>query len=112
MVTSKDVVDYIYNILIKLILKRKAIVTLHAALFALGISYKTAKRLEALGISSVRDLQTFSSKILEKELEFQLLKRIQKLSFGGMTLCDSSGPPQVYEDVAYLMEYWWSHYLR
>ncbi|XP_006143509.1 DNA polymerase iota isoform X2 [Tupaia chinensis] len=47
-----------------------------------GIGYKTAKRLEALGIHSVRDLQTFSSKILEKELGISVAQRIQKLSFG------------------------------
>ncbi|KAF3829808.1 hypothetical protein GH733_001759 [Mirounga leonina] len=47
-----------------------------------GIGYKTAKRLEALGISSVLDLQTFSPKILEKELGISVAQRIQKLSFG------------------------------
>ncbi|XP_058413150.1 DNA polymerase iota isoform X5 [Diceros bicornis minor] len=64
-----------------------------------GIGYKTTKRLEALGISSVRDLQTFSSKILEKELGLAVAQRIQKLSFGeDDSPVTSSGPPQSFSE--------------
>uniref|UniRef100_A0A8C4L5K8 DNA polymerase iota n=1 Tax=Equus asinus asinus TaxID=83772 RepID=A0A8C4L5K8_EQUAS len=63
------------------------------------IGYKTAKRLEALGISSVRDLQTCSSKILEKELGISVAQRIQKLSFGeDDSPVVSSGPPQSFSE--------------
>ncbi|XP_047552386.1 DNA polymerase iota isoform X1 [Lutra lutra] len=64
-----------------------------------GIGYKTAKRLEALGISSVHDLQTFSPKILEKELGISVAQRIQKLSFGEDTSpVTPSGPPQSFSE--------------
>ncbi|XP_065788826.1 DNA polymerase iota isoform X1 [Muntiacus reevesi] len=64
-----------------------------------GIGYKTAKRLEALGISSVRDLQTFSSKVLEKELGISVAQRIQKLSFGeDDSPVTPSGPPQSFSE--------------
>nr|XP_025853405.1 DNA polymerase iota isoform X3 [Vulpes vulpes] len=64
-----------------------------------GIGYKTAKRLEALGISSVHDLQTFSSKILEKELGISVAQRIQKLSFGeDNSPVTPSGPPQSFSE--------------
>ncbi|XP_014636912.1 PREDICTED: DNA polymerase iota isoform X2 [Ceratotherium simum simum] len=64
-----------------------------------GIGYKTTKRLEALGISSVRDLQTFSPKILEKELGLAVAQRIQKLSFGeDDSPVTSSGPPQSFSE--------------
>nr|XP_025128910.1 DNA polymerase iota isoform X3 [Bubalus bubalis] len=64
-----------------------------------GIGYKTTKRLEALGISSVRDLQTFSSKILEKELGISVAQRIQKLSFGeDDSPVTPSGPPQSFSE--------------
>ncbi|XP_059750525.1 DNA polymerase iota isoform X4 [Balaenoptera ricei] len=63
------------------------------------IGYKTTKRLEALGISSVRDLQTFSSKILEKELGISVAQRIQKLSFGeDNSPVTPSGPPQSFSE--------------
>ncbi|XP_059563321.1 DNA polymerase iota isoform X3 [Myotis daubentonii] len=63
------------------------------------IGYKTAKRLEALGISSVHDLQTFSSKILEKELGISIAQRIQKLSFGeDNSPVTPSGPPQSFSE--------------
>uniref|UniRef100_A0A7N5JSV1 DNA polymerase iota n=1 Tax=Ailuropoda melanoleuca TaxID=9646 RepID=A0A7N5JSV1_AILME len=63
------------------------------------IGYKTAKRLEALGISSVRDLQTFSPKILEKELGISVAQRIQKLSFGeDNSPVTPSGPPQSFSE--------------
>ncbi|XP_062933118.1 DNA polymerase iota isoform X1 [Cynocephalus volans] len=64
-----------------------------------GIGYKTAKRLEALGINSVHDLQTFSSKILEKELGISVAQRIQKLSFGeDNSPVTPSGPPQSFSE--------------
>nr|XP_058895326.1 DNA polymerase iota isoform X9 [Kogia breviceps] len=64
-----------------------------------GIGYKTTKRLEALGISSVRDLQTFPSKILEKELGISVAQRIQKLSFGEDNCpVTPSGPPQSFSE--------------
>ncbi|XP_076991543.1 DNA polymerase iota isoform X2 [Tamandua tetradactyla] len=64
-----------------------------------GIGYKTAKRLEALGISSVHDLQTFPSKILEKELGISVAQRIQKLSLGeDNTPVIPSGPPQSFSE--------------
>ncbi|XP_068849825.1 DNA polymerase iota isoform X2 [Capricornis sumatraensis] len=64
-----------------------------------GIGYKMAKRLEALGISSVRDLQTVSSKILEKELGISVAQRIQKLSFGeDDSPVTPSGPPQSFSE--------------
>ncbi|XP_054439652.1 DNA polymerase iota [Pteronotus mesoamericanus] len=64
-----------------------------------GIGYKTAKRLEALGISSVHDLQTFSSNILEKELGISVAQRIQKLSFGeDNSPVTASGPPQSFSE--------------
>ncbi|XP_026974346.1 DNA polymerase iota isoform X2 [Sagmatias obliquidens] len=64
-----------------------------------GIGYKTTKRLEALGISSVRDLQTFSSKILERELGISVAQRIQKLSFGeDNSPVTPSGPPQSFSE--------------
>ncbi|XP_015984680.2 DNA polymerase iota isoform X2 [Rousettus aegyptiacus] len=64
-----------------------------------GIGYKTTKRLEGLGISSVHDLQTFSSKILEKELGISVAQRIQKLSFGeDNSPVTPSGPPQSFSE--------------
>ncbi|XP_012874404.1 PREDICTED: DNA polymerase iota isoform X4 [Dipodomys ordii] len=64
-----------------------------------GIGYKTAKRLEVLGINSVRDLQSFSFKILEKELGISVAQRIQKLSFGeDNSPVMPSGPPQSFSE--------------
>ncbi|XP_031221844.1 DNA polymerase iota isoform X2 [Mastomys coucha] len=64
-----------------------------------GIGYKTAKRLEVLGISSVRDLQTFPTKTLEKELGTSVAQRIQKLSFGeDKSPVTPSGPPQSFSE--------------
>ncbi|XP_055154673.2 DNA polymerase iota isoform X3 [Symphalangus syndactylus] len=63
------------------------------------IGYKTAKCLEALGINSVHDLQTFSPKILEKELGISVAHRIQKLSFGeDNSPVIPSGPPQSFSE--------------
>jgi DNA polymerase iota len=70
--------------------------------FWLGIGYKTAKRLEVLGINSVHDLQIFSSKILEKELGILVAQRIQKLSFGeDNSPVTPSGPPPVHDHDIY-----------
>ncbi|XP_036597269.1 DNA polymerase iota isoform X1 [Trichosurus vulpecula] len=64
-----------------------------------GIGYKTTKRLESLGISSVHDLQTFSPEILEKELGISVAQRIQKLSFGeDDSPVTPSGPPQSFSE--------------
>ncbi|XP_074850445.1 DNA polymerase iota isoform X2 [Carettochelys insculpta] len=64
-----------------------------------GIGYKTAKRLELLGLSSVRDLQTFSPVILEKELGVSIAQHIQKLSYGeDDSPVTPSGPPQSLSD--------------
>ncbi|XP_007486773.2 DNA polymerase iota isoform X6 [Monodelphis domestica] len=64
-----------------------------------GIGFKTTKRLESLGINSVHDLQTFSPKILEKELGISVAQRIQKLSFGeDNSPVTPSGPPQKMKD--------------
>ncbi|KAF6303139.1 DNA polymerase iota [Rhinolophus ferrumequinum] len=64
-----------------------------------GIGYKTTKRLEALGVSSVHDLQTFPSKILEKELGISVAQRIQKLSFGeDNSPVTPSGLPQSFSE--------------
>lgn len=52
----------------------------------------------------MHDLQTFSSKILEKELGISIAQRIQKLSFGeDNSPVTPSGPPQVHNDI--LLEY-------
>ncbi|XP_050800635.1 DNA polymerase iota isoform X6 [Gopherus flavomarginatus] len=64
-----------------------------------GIGYKTTKRLELLGLSSVRDLQTFSPVILAKELGVSMAQHIQKLSYGDdHSPVASSGPPQSLSD--------------
>uniref|UniRef100_A0A2I3G5W4 UmuC domain-containing protein n=1 Tax=Nomascus leucogenys TaxID=61853 RepID=A0A2I3G5W4_NOMLE len=64
-----------------------------------GMGYETAKCLEALGINSVRDLQTFSPKILEKELGISVAQHIQKLSFGeDNSPVIPSGPPQSFSE--------------
>ncbi|XP_006254962.1 DNA polymerase iota isoform X3 [Rattus norvegicus] len=64
-----------------------------------GIGYKTAKRLEVLGINSVHDLQTFPIKTLEKELGISVAQRIRKLSFGeDKSPVTPSGPPQSFSE--------------
>ncbi|KAK2502371.1 hypothetical protein MC885_006457 [Smutsia gigantea] len=64
-----------------------------------GIGYKTTKHLEALGISTVHDLQTFSSKKLEKELGISVAQCLQKLSFGeDNSPVTPSGPPQSFSE--------------
>ncbi|XP_053909289.1 DNA polymerase iota [Cuculus canorus] len=64
-----------------------------------GIGYKTAKRLETLGIESVWQLQTFPATALEKELGLSLARRIQKLSYGDDdSPVTPSGPPQSFSD--------------
>ncbi|XP_052011663.1 DNA polymerase iota isoform X2 [Apodemus sylvaticus] len=64
-----------------------------------GIGYKTARRLEVLGINSVHDLQTFPIKTLEKELGISVAQRVQKLSFGeDKSPVTPSGPPQSFSE--------------
>ncbi|XP_014435985.2 DNA polymerase iota isoform X2 [Pelodiscus sinensis] len=64
-----------------------------------GIGYKTTKRLELLGLSSVRDLQTFSPVILEETLGVSVAQHIQKLSYGeDDSPVAPSGPPQSLSD--------------
>ncbi|XP_038599785.1 DNA polymerase iota isoform X1 [Tachyglossus aculeatus] len=64
-----------------------------------GIGFKTTKRLESLGVSSVHDLQTFSPDVLEKELGISVAQRIQKLSFGeDNSPVTPSGPPQSFSE--------------
>ncbi|KFO35150.1 DNA polymerase iota isoform X3 [Fukomys damarensis] len=64
-----------------------------------GIGYKTAKCLEALGIHTVHELQTFSSKILEEELGISLAQHIKKLSFGeDNSSVIPSGQPQSFSE--------------
>lgn len=60
-----------------------------------GIGYKTAQRLETLGLSSVTALQTSPIAILEKELGAPVAHRIQMLSRGeDNSPVTPSGPPQ------------------
>ncbi|NXE15307.1 POLI polymerase, partial [Lophotis ruficrista] len=64
-----------------------------------GIGYKTAKRLETLGVRNARDLQAFPSTALEKELGASVAQRIQKLSYGeDDSPVTPSGPPQSFSD--------------
>ncbi|KAM6363504.1 DNA polymerase iota isoform 2-T2 [Pluvialis apricaria] len=64
-----------------------------------GIGYKTAKRLETLGVRNVYDLQAFPSAVLEKELGVSIAQRIQKLSYGeDDSPVTPSGPPQSFSD--------------
>ncbi|XP_076217741.1 DNA polymerase iota-like isoform X2 [Aptenodytes patagonicus] len=64
-----------------------------------GIGYKTAKRLETLGVRNVCDLQAFPSAVLEKELGVSIAQRIQKLSYGeDDSPVMPSGPPQSFSD--------------
>ncbi|XP_006893217.1 PREDICTED: DNA polymerase iota-like, partial [Elephantulus edwardii] len=64
-----------------------------------GIGYKTSKRLAALDITSVHDLQMFSPKILEKEFGMAVSQRLQKLSFGkDDSPATLSGPPQSFSE--------------
>nr|XP_013801152.1 PREDICTED: DNA polymerase iota isoform X2 [Apteryx mantelli mantelli] len=64
-----------------------------------GIGYKTAKRLETLGLKSVCDLQAFPSAVLEKELGVSTAQRIQKLSYGeDDSPVTPSGPPQSFSE--------------
>ncbi|XP_075697522.1 DNA polymerase iota isoform X2 [Rhinoderma darwinii] len=60
-----------------------------------GIGYKTAQRLEALGLSSVNALQSCPAAVLEKELGAPVAHRIQMLSRGeDSSPVTPSGPPQ------------------
>ncbi|XP_074021485.1 DNA polymerase iota-like [Numenius arquata] len=64
-----------------------------------GIGYKTAKRLEMLGVRNVCDLQAFPSAVLEKELGVSMAQRIQRLSYGeDDSPVTPSGPPQSFSD--------------
>ncbi|XP_044149193.1 DNA polymerase iota-like isoform X1 [Bufo gargarizans] len=60
-----------------------------------GIGYKTAERLEALGLGSVSALQSCPITVLEKELGAAVAHRIQMLSRGeDNSLVTPTGPPQ------------------
>ncbi|XP_075345215.1 DNA polymerase iota isoform X2 [Mycteria americana] len=64
-----------------------------------GIGYKTAKRLETLGVRTACDLQAFPPAVLEKELGVSVAQRIQKLSYGeDDSPVTPSGPPQSFSD--------------
>ncbi|NXW63261.1 POLI polymerase, partial [Eurystomus gularis] len=64
-----------------------------------GIGYKTTKRLEALGVESMCDLQVFPPATLEKELGASVAQRLQKLSYGeDDSPVTPSGPPQSFSD--------------
>ncbi|XP_053263917.1 DNA polymerase iota isoform X1 [Podarcis raffonei] len=64
-----------------------------------GIGYKTAKRLATLGITTVRDLQTCPTAILERELGSSVAQHIQKLSWGeDDSPVNPSGLPQSLSD--------------
>uniref|UniRef100_H3B7N3 DNA polymerase iota n=1 Tax=Latimeria chalumnae TaxID=7897 RepID=H3B7N3_LATCH len=62
-----------------------------------GIGYKTAKRLESLGLTTIRDLQAFPRELLEKEFGVSAAQRIHKFSYGEDDSCVThSGPPQFF----------------
>ncbi|XP_053557094.1 DNA polymerase iota isoform X2 [Bombina bombina] len=64
-----------------------------------GIGYKTTKRLESLGLSTVLDLQNCPFKVLEKEIGASVAQRIQMLSRGeDDSPVTPSGPPQSLSD--------------
>ncbi|KAM4710412.1 DNA polymerase iota [Discoglossus pictus] len=64
-----------------------------------GIGYKTAKRLESLGLSSLLDLQSCPLTVLEKELGRVVAQRIQMLSRGeDDSPVTPTGPPQSLSD--------------
>ncbi|XP_064409883.1 DNA polymerase iota isoform X2 [Latimeria chalumnae] len=64
-----------------------------------GIGYKTAKRLESLGLTTIRDLQAFPRELLEKEFGVSAAQRIHKFSYGEDDSCVThSGPPQSLSD--------------
>ncbi|XP_030048815.1 DNA polymerase iota isoform X2 [Microcaecilia unicolor] len=64
-----------------------------------GIGYKTTKRLESLGLSSLSDLQTCFLPMLEKELGSSVAQRIYMLSHGeDNSAVIPSGPPQSLSD--------------
>nr|XP_033790100.1 DNA polymerase iota isoform X2 [Geotrypetes seraphini] len=64
-----------------------------------GIGYKTTERLKSLGLNSLRDLQTCSLPLLEKELGTSIAQRIYMLSHGeDSSPVIPSGPPQSLSD--------------
>ncbi|MEE6457861.1 hypothetical protein FKM82_000076 [Ascaphus truei] len=64
-----------------------------------GIGYKTAQRLESLGVSSIRDLQACPFAVLEKVFGGSAAQRMQMLSRGEDDLpVTPSGPPQSLSD--------------
>eukprot|EP00062_Callorhinchus_milii_P018267 gi/632971547/ref/XP_007902224.1/ PREDICTED: DNA polymerase iota isoform X2 [Callorhinchus milii] len=65
----------------------------------IGIGYKTAKRLEALGVRTLSSLQTIPLHVLEKELGSSGAQRIQRLSLGeDKSPVTPKGPPQSFSD--------------
>ncbi|KAJ8415629.1 hypothetical protein AAFF_G00426090 [Aldrovandia affinis] len=64
-----------------------------------GIGHRTAQRLQALGLSSVRDLQCFPLAALEKEFGGVVAQRLHSLSLGlDEAPVTPSGPPQSLSD--------------
>lgn len=61
-----------------------------------GVGYRTAQKLQSLGLSRIQDLQVFPLATLEKVLGAVAAQRIHSLSHGvDEAPVTPSGPPQV-----------------